>query len=119
MTDSKKKTIFQAYRSFYYKAIGEIISEILAGKNTQEDLFEEIDKRGFREISDTKDNRVNTTVYDGLSRGTWHLTKMDPSTKQCETVLLHKPTIPPSLMEKRWLKAVLNLDVQNLLLRMM
>ena len=108
MTDRKEMTIFHAYQSFYYKTIAEIIGEILAGKITQNNLIEEIGNRGFQDISDTRGNRVNTTVSDGFQRGKWFLTVVDPSTKQYETVLLHKPTIPPSLMERRWLKAVLN-----------
>ena len=108
MTDRKKMTIFHAYQSFYYKTIAEIIGEILAGKITQNNLIEEVGNRGFQDISDTRGNRVNTTVSDGFQRGKWFLTVVDPSTKQYETVLLHKPTIPPSLMERRWLKAVLN-----------
>lgn len=108
MTGRKKMTIFHAYQSFYYKTIAEIIGEILAGKITRNNLIEEVRNRGFQDISDTKENRVNKTVSYGFQRGEWFLTAVNPSTKQYETVLLHKPTIPPSLMEKRWLKAVLN-----------
>jgi hypothetical protein len=95
MTDRKEMTIFQAYQSFYYKTIAEIIGEILAGKITKNNLIEEVGNRGFQDISDTRGNRVNTTVSDGFQRGKWFLTVVNPSTKQYETVLLHKPTIPP------------------------
>lgn len=110
MSGSKDLTIFHDFQSLYYKIIAEILAEILEDqKNGEKNINKDYVKKEFAEMGlQGRFPRMEEAIGLGIRGDKWHLVNKDPEAKSCSTFLKNKPSIPPSLMEKRWLKTVLN-----------
>ena len=85
--------IFNEIYSAYYNAVARIISEVLKG-NTEERFLEGI----------VKENAFGESMFSilpSLKNEKWQLLTSD-----FRAVLKHKPTMPLTIMQKRWLKAI-------------
>ena len=67
----------------------------MEGDLTRETMFRIVRQEGFEESV--------LTIPEALESQTWPLI-----TKDCTTPLEHKPTMPLTTLQKRWLKALLN-----------
>lgn len=86
--------IFCELYSAYYNTVAHIISAIIDGERDEKELSKLVCEYAFGESI--------TTVLPSLKSGKWQLLRPDMS-----TVLTHKPTMPLTYLQKRWLKAVL------------
>ena len=86
--------IFCELYSAYYNTVAHIISAIIDGERDEKELSKLVYEYAFGESI--------TTVLPSLKSGKWQLLRPDMS-----TVLTHKPTMPLTYLQKRWLKAVL------------
>ena len=85
--------IFHEIYSAYYDAVAQIIAQILSGNTDEKALNQIVCEKAFGESM--------LTVLPSLKSEKWQLIRADLSTP-----LKHKPTLPPTLMQKQWLKAV-------------
>ncbi len=85
--------IFSELYSAYYNTVSEIISRIIDGERDERELQRIVTERAFGESI--------TTIIPALKSGKWQLLRPDMS-----TILRHKPTVPLTGLQKRWLKAV-------------
>ncbi len=84
--------IFHEIYSAYYNAVARILSAVQDG---------EADERRIREIvSEYAFGESMLTVLPALKGEKWQLLK------GAKTPLVHKPTMPLTLLQKRWLKAI-------------
>ncbi len=88
--------IFNELYSAYYNTVAEIISKIIDGERDERELQRLVAEHAFGESI--------TTILPSLKSGKWQLLRPDMS-----TILLHKPTVPLTNLQKGWLKA-LSLD---------
>ncbi|MBE6551146.1 MAG: WYL domain-containing protein [Ruminococcaceae bacterium] len=85
--------IFSELYSAYYNTIAAMISKIIDGENSDEELRRVVEERAFGESI--------LTVIPSLKAGKWQLVHPDMTTS-----LVHKPTMPLTVLQKQWLKAV-------------
>ena len=85
--------IFSELYSAYYNTVAAIISGILNGEHSEQELQKIVVDRAFGESV--------LTILPSLKSEKWQLVHSDMTTK-----LEHKPTIPLTLLQKRWLKAI-------------
>lgn len=85
--------IFSELYSVYYNTVAKIIEEALKPEATENDLRRCVAEEAFSESV--------LTILPSLKSGKWPLLNDDLS-----PVLLHKPTMPLTNLEKRWLKAI-------------
>ena len=85
--------IFSELYSAYYNTVAHIISAILEGEHGEKELGRIVYEYAFGEST--------ATIIPSLKSGKWQLVKPDMT-----TVLRHKPTMPLTLLQKRWLKAI-------------
>ncbi len=85
--------IFSELYSVYYNTVARILEAAFDPRTTERDLQKCVAKEAFSEST--------LTILPALRSGRWPLLKDDMS-----PVLLRKPTMPLTLLEKRWLKAV-------------
>ncbi len=85
--------IFSELYSAYYNTVAKIIEASFDPEATEKDLQMCVVKEAFSESV--------LTILPALKSGKWPLLKEDLS-----PVLLHKPTMPLTILEKRWLKAI-------------
>ena len=85
--------IFSELYSAYYNTVAEIISRIIDGERDERKLQKIVLEHAFGESV--------TTILPALKSGKWQLLCPDMS-----TVLKHKPSVPLTNLQKRWLKAV-------------
>lgn len=85
--------LFHEIYSCYYNAVAEILSLAADGELTDEKMRKIIDEKAFSESF--------TAIMPALKNQQWQLLKNDMSTP-----LVHKPAMPLTLLEKRWLKAI-------------
>ena len=85
--------IFSEFYSAYYNAVAEIISRMIDGETSERELQSSVEKKAFSESV--------LTILPALKSGRWQLCSPDMT-----TALEHKPTMPLTLLEKRWLKAI-------------
>lgn len=85
--------IFNEIYSVYYNTVAKIIETAFCPNVTEKELQECVLKEAF---SDSV-----LTILPALKSGKWPLLNADLS-----PALLHKPTMPLTLLEKRWLKAI-------------
>ena len=88
--------IFNEIYSAYYNAVARIISEIIKGNKNEKDFNDIISEYAFGESI--------LSILPSLKSEKWQLVRSDLTTP-----LKHSPTMPLTLMEKQWLKA-LSLD---------
>ena len=85
--------IFNEIYSAYYNAVAKIITAVLDGKTDQKTLNQIVCDNAFGESM--------LTVLPSLKSGKWQLIKTDMTTP-----LKHIPTMPLTLIQKQWLKAI-------------
>lgn len=86
--------LFSEIYGTYYHTVAKILSKALSGT---------LDSRALREIvQDTAFDESLLTIPDSLRTHKWPLLTPDLSTP-----LLQEPTMPLTLLEKRWMKALL------------
>ena len=86
--------IFSELYSAYYDTVAGILSACMHGQPLEKDLRGIVEERAFSESV--------LTVLPALKEERWQLLRKDLSTP-----IRHEPTIPLTLLEKRWLKAIL------------
>lgn len=85
--------IFSELYSAYYNTVAAILSGILAGERSEKELQKLVAERAFGESM--------LTIMPALKTGKWQLLHADMTTP-----LAHKPTMPMTTLQKRWLKAI-------------
>ena len=85
--------IFSELYSAYYNTVAEIISRLLEGKASEKELAAIVSEKAFGESA--------LTILPALKSGRWQLLRRDMT-----PVIEHTPTMPLTLLQKRWLKAV-------------
>ncbi len=85
--------IFNELYSAYYNAVAEIISAILDGEKSEKDLNKIVSEKAFGESF--------LTILPALKSGKWQLVNEDLTTP-----IKNKPTMPLTLIQKRWLKSI-------------
>ena len=87
--------LFSEIYSAYYNTVASIISCSQQGKLDSDTLYEIVNKSAFPESF--------MTIGSALETGKWPLIKKDYSTN-----IQNTPTMPLSILQKRWLKALCN-----------
>ena len=85
--------IFSELYSAYYNTVAAILSSILDGEHSEKELQKIVTAHAFGESI--------LTILPSLKSEKWQLVQSDMTTK-----LEHKPTIPLTTLQKRWLKAI-------------
>lgn len=85
--------LFDEIYSCYYNTVAEILSIAVNGNLNNEKMKKIIDEKAFSESF--------LTIIPALKEHKWQLLNDDMSTP-----IKHEPTIPLTLLEKRWLKAI-------------
>ena len=85
--------IFSELYSAYYNTVASILSAIMDGERSEKDLQKIVMERAFGESV--------LTIMPSLKSGKWQLMRPDMTTP-----LSHKPTMPLTVIQKRWLKAI-------------
>ena len=85
--------IFSELYSAYYNTVASILSAIMDGERSEKDLQKIVTERAFGESV--------LTIMPALKSGKWQLMRPDMTTP-----LSHKPTMPLTVIQKRWLKAI-------------
>jgi len=85
--------IFNEIYSAYYNAVAKIITAVLNGVTSEQELNKIVSDNAFGESM--------LTVLPSLKSEKWQLVKADMSTP-----IVHTPTMPLTLMQKQWLKAI-------------
>lgn len=85
--------IFNEIYSVYYNAVAKIISAIIDGETDEKALNRIIEETAFGESM--------LTILPSLKKEKWQLVGADRTTS-----LQHKPTMPLTLIQKQWLKAI-------------
>ena len=85
--------IFSELYSAYYNAIASIIAGVIEGERSEKELQGIVSKRAFGESV--------LTILPALKSGKWQLLHSDMTTP-----LSHTPTMPLTILQKRWLKAI-------------
>lgn len=87
--------LFSEVYGTYYNVLALLIGEAVEGKLTQEAIVSIIQEHGFEESA--------WPITDALKSEAWPVIRQDLSTP-----LTHKPTMPLTTLQKRWLKALLS-----------
>ncbi len=85
--------IFNEIYSAYYNAVAKIITSILNNNLSEKNITKIVNETAFAESM--------LTVLPSLKNEKWQLLKSDMTTP-----LRHEPTLPLTLMQKQWLKAI-------------
>ena len=85
--------LFSELYSVYYNTIASIISNIIDGEKNEKQLQKIVAEYAFNESA--------ITIIPALKSEKWQLTHRDMTTS-----LEHKPTLPLTILQKRWLKAI-------------
>ncbi len=85
--------IFNELYSAYYNAIAAIITKIIDGEKSEKELQNIVIDHAFGESV--------LTIMPALKSGKWQLVSSDMT-----TAIEHKPTMPLTLLQKQWLKAI-------------
>ncbi|MGM9528491.1 MAG: WYL domain-containing protein, partial [Phascolarctobacterium sp.] len=86
--------VFSEVYGTYYNIVANILSQAVSGRLTLEQLKRIVYKEGYEESA--------LELLPALQDESWMLL-----TKDFKTPLKHKPTMPLTLLQKRWLKALL------------
>ena len=87
--------LFSEVYGTYYNVLAQLLGRAVEGELTHEILLDIVRQKGFEESI--------LTIPEALQSQTWPLI-----TKDYGTPLTHKPTMPLTTLQKRWLKALLN-----------
>lgn len=85
--------IFSELYSAYYNTVAAILCRVLLGDCSEKELQGIVAERAFGESV--------LTILPSLKSGKWQLLRPDMTTP-----IVHKPTVPLSTLQKRWLKAI-------------
>ena len=85
--------IFNEIYSAYYNAVAAILAALISGPADEKTIDAIVRRYAFGESV--------LTVWPALKKQKWQLVRADMTTP-----IAHKPTMPLSLLQKRWLKAV-------------
>ena len=85
--------IFSELFSAYYNTIADILSRIIDGEHNERELGQIVVDRAFGESV--------LTIMPSLKSEKWQLVRPDMT-----TAIEHKPTIPLTIVQKQWLKAI-------------
>ena len=85
--------IFSELYSAYYNTVAAILSAIIDGEHSEQELQKIVTDRAFGESV--------LTIMPALKSEKWQLIHVDMTTP-----LTHKPTMPLTLTQKQWLKAI-------------
>ena len=85
--------IFSELYSAYYNAVAAILSRVIGGGCSEKELQQIVAERAFGESV--------LSILPSLKSGKWQLTHPDMT-----TTLEHPPTMPMTMLQKRWLKAI-------------
>jgi hypothetical protein len=85
--------LFNEIYSAYYNAVSHVIAAILKGGVTERDLSRIVSEHAFAEST--------LAVMPALRSGRWAIVG-----KGLSTTIRHRPTMPLTLLEKRWLRAI-------------
>ncbi len=85
--------IFNEIYSAYYNAVAKIISAVIDGNTDSKALDKIVAENAFGESM--------FSIIPALKSGKWQLVNHDMSTR-----IKHKPTMPLTLLQKQWLKAI-------------
>jgi len=85
--------IFSELYSAYYNAIASIIAEIIEGEHSEKELQKVVSERAFGESV--------LTILPSFKSEKWQLVHSDMT-----TAIKHKPTMPLTILQKQWLKAI-------------
>ena len=85
--------IFSELYSSYYNAVAKILSEAVKDKVT--------DKEIRRIVGETAFDESILTIESALKKGQWQLLRPDGT-----AALEHKPTMPLTALQKRWIKSI-------------
>ena len=86
--------LFSEIYGSYFQVVAAILAEAAKGCLSDKRMTELVSKKAFAEST--------LTIPSSLKNGTWPLLKQDMS-----TVIRNTPTMPLTLLQKRWLKALL------------
>ena len=86
--------LFSEVYGRYYQVVSSILSEAVRGELTEQKLRKIVEEKAFSESG--------LVIPQALKEGTWPLL-----TKNMETPLQHEPVMPMTLLEKRWMKTLL------------
>ena len=87
--------LFSEVYGTYYNVIAQLLNKAVDGELTREAMLSIVREKGFEESI--------LTIPDALESQNWPLITSDYGTP-----LKHKPTMPLTTLQKRWLKALLN-----------
>lgn len=85
--------VFSEIYSAYYNTVAQIIGQIIDGECDEKELQKTVAQKAFGESF--------LTILPSLKSGKWQLMHPDMTTP-----LEHKPTMPLTLLQKQWLKAI-------------
>lgn len=85
--------IFSELYSAYYNTVAQILAKIISGEKSQSELQKIVSEKAFGESA--------LTILPALKTQKWQLVNEDFSTP-----IKHAPTMPLTLLQKRWLKAI-------------
>ena len=85
--------IFSELYSAYYRTVSEILRAIIEGEHSEKDLQKIVSDHAFGESV--------LAILPALKSEKWQLMRPDMTTP-----LAHKPTLPLTTLQKRWLKAI-------------
>ena len=87
--------LFSEVYGTYYNVLAKLLSKAVEGELTQKAMFDIVRENGFEESV--------LTIPEALESQTWPLI-----TRDYTTPLEHKPAMPLTTLQKRWLKALLS-----------
>lgn len=87
--------LFSEIYGSYYNAVSKLIACAVDGDLTKEKMYEIVDKYAFAESG--------VSIPTAIKSGEWNLI-----TEDMKTPIKNKPSMPITLLEKRWLKSVLD-----------
>ena len=87
--------LFSEVYGIYFDVLSEILEKAVDGELTRDTMYAIIQEKCFEESI--------LTIPQNLSNQTWPLLRADLTTP-----LKHKPTQPITILQKRWMKALLN-----------
>lgn len=87
--------IFSELYSVYYHTVANILAKALESNMTEKELQQQVLENAFSESV--------LTITPALKSGRWPLLKSDLT-----SVLYRKPAMPLTILEKRWIKAIMN-----------
>ena len=85
--------IFSELYSAYYNAVARVIGKILEGEKNPKKLQSVVSNNAFDESA--------VAIFSAINNEKWHLISPDMTTP-----IEHIPTMPLTVLEKRWLKAI-------------